>query len=148
MMVSGRTASGTAITGDAWFEHQWMTSHWLCSQTGKKDAPTAWMWFGIRLDSGDDLLVNMIWDYRTGGRRLCRAMRLTGDGLRHDSQDVEVETLRNWRSPATFISYLVETLIRIRPLGVELRFRPLTDDLSALLFIQTVHKRSERTIQV
>ena len=128
MMISGRSASGAEITGDAWFEHQSMTSHWLCSQTGEKDAPTAWMWFGVRLDKGDDLLIFLMWDCRTGGRRLCRAMRLSSEGPRRDAQDVEVETLRNWRSPATFISYPVETLIRIRPLGVELRFRPLADD--------------------
>ncbi len=128
MMISGRSATGAEITGDAWFEHQWMTSHWLCSHTGEKDAPMAWMWFGIRLDKGDDLLIFLMWDCRTGERRLCRTMRLGGEGLRRDAQDVEVETLRNWRSPATFISYPVETLIRVRSLGVELRFRPLADD--------------------
>ncbi|MFA5354222.1 MAG: polyprenyl synthetase family protein, partial [Thermodesulfovibrionales bacterium] len=134
MGISGQSGSGLPVQGEAWFEHQWMDSNWLCPRNTDQDSPTAWAWFGFSLDNGDDLHILVMWDVRSGERRFSSAMLQTAGGDRRDCHDITIETVRSWRSPATFVSYPVESRVLIPSLQADLSFRPITDEQEFHLF--------------
>jgi predicted secreted hydrolase len=118
LRVSG-TANGEAVSGVAWFDHEWSTTY-------LDPAADGWDWTGINLDDGGALVAFRIRPRQPGPDlwRYCALRHPDGRIERFD--DVQFEVLRSWQSPRTSTRYPVSiglVLPRRR-----LRLEPLFDD--------------------
>jgi predicted secreted hydrolase len=123
LRVRGRVLRGgrpTAVTGEAWLDHEWSSAYLEPGAAG-------WDWLGLNLDDGGALMAFRIRD-REGRTRWAAGTLRGADGsqraLRQD--EVEFRPGRRWRSPRTGVEYPVEFDVRAGPL--EFRLQPLMDD--------------------
>ena len=122
LRVSGniaRDGSTVAVTGEAWFDHEW-SSQYLDDKAG------GWDWIGINLDDGSALMAFKI-------RGLDGSTRWSGGTLRSGgtvqtlaANEVVFHGGREWISPRTGIKYPVEWRVTVGSREFELR--PLLDD--------------------
>jgi predicted secreted hydrolase len=123
MRVTGsirRERSANAVTGEAWFDHEW-SSEYLDSES------VGWDWIGINLDGGAALMAFRIRGI-TGEPRWAGGTYRGNDGKVQILQprDIEFRALRNWVSPRTRITYPVQWHIRAGAREIDLQ--PLLDD--------------------
>ena len=87
-----------AVTGEAWFDHQW--GDFISVGGG------GWDWFAINLDDGTDLTLSLVRD-ADGSYPLIYGTVVDRDGTtRHLDRDAfTVEVTDRWRSPATGADY-------------------------------------------
>ena len=104
LMVRG-TASGSAVTGTAWLDHEWSSQYMAAGAAG-------WDWCGINLDGGDSLMA-----FRMRGKD--GAVLFAPDG-------VTFQPLRTWKSPRTGTSYPVSMLVTSK--NRQFVLEPLMDD--------------------
>lgn len=123
LRVSGhiaRHARSTAVTGEAWLDHEWSSEYLDPEATG-------WDWIGLNLDDGGSV---MAFRMRNGqGRSIFGAatVRTPGGEVRSYSPDeVEFTPLRSWRSARTATDYPVSFRVRIGTRQFVLE--PLIDD--------------------
>ncbi|MFZ5557888.1 MAG: lipocalin-like domain-containing protein [Pseudomonadota bacterium] len=123
LAVEGRVARAgreAAVTGRAWFDHEW-------SSEIMDDNAVGWDWIGINLADGGAL---MAFRMRGGdGARYWAGGTLRGaDGATRAFAPEEIAFVpgRRWTSPRTGIAYPVEWKVRIGDLAIDLR--PLMDD--------------------
>lgn len=123
MQVSGHiTRGGTAdaVTGEAWFDHEWSSEYMDPQAAG-------WDWIGINLDDGSALMAfemrGLDGKPRWSGGTL-RAKDGTVQVLQPD--DVHFLAQRRWVSPRTAVEYPVQWQIRAGARTFELQ--PLLDD--------------------
>jgi len=118
MAVSGTLPEG-AVTGTAWFDHEW-TSTFLPEGTA------GWDWVGLRFADGAALMAYRFRDAR-GGTAYRGGTWIAPDRTtrRLGPADLSWRALRRWTSPDTGFTYPVEW--EIRALGRRLRVAALFD---------------------
>ena len=123
MRVSGvvtRHNAKEAVTGEAWFDHEWASSYLDPQALG-------WDWIGVNLDDGAALMAFRIRgpegsQHWAGGTLRSR----DGQVLNFGPNDVEFHPSREWTSPRTGIVYPVEWSVRAGNRTFEVS--PLLDD--------------------
>jgi predicted secreted hydrolase len=115
--VGGRTVG---VDGAAWFDHEWGTS-----QLGEGVA--GWDWFSLRLDDGRDLMVYRLRradgtpdPYSSG-----TVVRPDGSTTTLARDDVAIEPLDWWTSPATGGRYPVRWRLRVPAHDIDLEVEGL-----------------------
>lgn len=122
LAVSGRVRVGDsriAVTGSAWFDHEW-------SSEILDERAAGWDWIGLNLDDGGALMA-----FRIRGRDGRDVWR---DATLREGPDGPVRTrlaptftpLRQWRSVRSGASWPVQ--MRVSVAGRDLELRPLFDD--------------------
>jgi predicted secreted hydrolase len=115
-----REGRADAVTGEAWFDHEW-SSDYLDSQSA------GWDWIGINLDDGAALMAFRI-------RGLKGEARWAGGTLRSrdghidvlEPRDIAFAFSREWRSPRTGIAFPVQWHVHAGAREIDLV--PLLDD--------------------
>ncbi len=118
--VIARRGSRDAVSGEAWFDHEWSSEYLDAEAVG-------WDWMGINLDDGAALMA-----FRIRGAQ--GESRWAGGTLRESNGrmqilapgDVEFHAGRRWTSPRTQITYPVQW--RVRAGSREFELAPLIDD--------------------
>ncbi len=115
-----RNGRRRAVTGQAWFDHEW-------SSQLMDEAAVGWDWIGIHLQDGGALMAFRMRN-REGGTHWAGGTLRRPDGSVHTFEPEEVALIpgRRWTSPRSGITYPVEWTVRAGPL--ELRLEPLMDD--------------------
>ncbi len=109
LRVSGRVTRGTAttaVTGEAWLDHEWSSEYLDTEAVG-------WDWIGLNLDDGAALMAFRI--RGTGGEaRWAGGTLRSGDGRVQILQpaDVDFQAGARWTSPRTGIVYPVQWTVR------------------------------------
>ena len=105
----------TTVKGAAWFDHEWGTSQLGAEIVG-------WDWFSLRLDDGRDLMVYRM--RRSNGEADPRSsgtlVRADGRSSPLGRDDVKVEVVEWWPSPATGARYPVRWRLRVPAEGIDL----------------------------
>jgi geranylgeranyl pyrophosphate synthase len=121
---------GAAVSGSAWFDHQWGDMSWFASEdssTGQKRL-LGWDWFGINFNDGRAAIVLIHRDMETKKILTSNLVMIDENGATQIMTDFQVEPLRFWYSPKTCILYPVEWKISIPSLDGEWIFVPRGDD--------------------
>ncbi len=114
--VGGRSRP---VGGKAWMDHEYGTI-----SVGKREQ--GWDWFGIRLDDGSELMVNLIRDPRDESMTLFGTyVDNRGRPTRLSDADLRVLTKAFWYSHRTHSRYPAAWEIRVGPLGLVLDIKPL-----------------------
>ena len=127
LAVTGTVRAGPGapvpVTGLAWMDREWGTSALSPGIEG-------WDWFALQLDDGRDLMF-----YRLRGRD-GTASPFSGGSLtdaggrtrRLTADDVELEVVETWQSPASGATYPVAWDLRVPVEALELRLTPRMRD--------------------
>jgi predicted secreted hydrolase len=115
-----RGSATTAVTGEAWLDHEWSSQYLEAQAVG-------WDWIGLNLDDGGALMA-----FRIRGER--GEVRWAGGTLRSSAGDVQIlqpadvgfEPGTQWTSPRTGIVYPVQWSLRAGTRTLELT--PLLED--------------------
>ncbi len=126
LSARGRVGTGgnqTAVTGEAWFDHEWSTSALGPSAVG-------WDWFSLQL--GDDSELMLFEIRRADGSREAASggtlVARDGRTRRLRVTDVEIAVLERWKSPHTGATYPARWRIRVPSEELELEAEPLLGD--------------------
>jgi predicted secreted hydrolase len=110
------------VEGRSWLDREWGTSALSGDQVG-------WDWFGLQLDDGRELMV-----YRLRRRDGSADPRSTGTLVRADGstrslalEDIDIEVLENWSSPATGVRYPARFRLGVPSEGLSLETIPVLD---------------------
>jgi len=107
-----------AVTGSAWFDHQWGDMGNVLEQS--------WDWFGIQLDDGREI---MAFRMRVSGEEKLRGGSYSpaeGPPLRLKTDEIEITPQGEWKSPHTGCVYPRQWLLRIK--DQELIIKPAIED--------------------
>ena len=110
-------AKTLAVTGDAWFDHQW--GDFISVGAG------GWDWFAVNLDDGTDLTISLVRAadgtyplvYGTLVDAQGRARHLAGD-------DLDVAVTDEWKSAATGAAYPAGWTVSLPGEELEIRLSP------------------------
>ncbi len=123
LRVSGgisRHGSADAVSGEAWFDHEWSSEYLDAEAVG-------WDWIGINLNDGGALMAFRIRGARGEQRWAGGALRGADGGVQIlQPADIEFRPGRRWASPRTGISYPVQWRVRAGARMFDLE--PLLDD--------------------
>jgi len=126
MAARGRVGSDgreAAVTGEAWFDHEWSTS-------ALGPLAVGWDWWSLQLDDGREL---MFFEIRradgspepaSGGTLVAK----DGQSRRLRAADVEIAASEQWTSPHTRAEYPARWRVRVPSEELELDVRPLLAD--------------------
>jgi predicted secreted hydrolase len=106
-----------AVTGDAWFDHQW--GDFISVGAG------GWDWFAVNLDDGTDLTVSLV-RAADGTYPLVYGTLVDAQGrTRHlDGKDLAVAVTDEWTSPPTGTTYPAGWTITLPGEELEIRLSP------------------------
>jgi len=123
LAVSGaidRGGAHNAVTGEAWFDHEW-SSEYLDAQS------VGWDWIGINLNDGGALMAFRIRGTQGESRWAGGTLRSADGALQiFEPGDVEFRSTHVWKSPRTGITYPVQWHVRVG--SKEFDLEPLLDD--------------------
>lgn len=111
-----------AVSGIAWFDHEWSTNY-------MDEAAQGWDWAGLNLDDGGGV---MVWRMRDARGEAHAAAGKTREGspphhaIAYAREQIDWTALRHWRSPRTGVTYPVEWKVRMGERTI--RLQPLMDD--------------------
>jgi predicted secreted hydrolase len=95
-----------AVTGEAWFDHEW-SSEYLDAQA------TGWDWIGVNLNDGGALMAFRIRGSDGNARWAGGTLRAAEGQMRtFGPDDIRFQVNRHWVSPRTGVSYPVEITVR------------------------------------
>jgi predicted secreted hydrolase len=115
-----RKGIATAVTGEAWFDHEWSSEYLDAEASG-------WDWIGLNLADGSALMAFRIRGLQGEQRWAGGSYRGTDGQVRIlQPQEIDFREIRRWVSPRTGTSYPVEW--RVRAASHELTLQPLLDD--------------------
>jgi predicted secreted hydrolase len=119
----GTNGAGAAVTGEAWFDHEWSTSALGPQAVG-------WDWWSLQLGDGREL---MLFEIRRadGSREAASGGTLVakdGSVRRLQAPDFEVSVLDRWKSPHTGADYPARWRLRVPSEGLDLEVEPLVAD--------------------
>ena len=109
----------TAVSGEAWFDHEWSTS-----ALGK--GTVGWDWFSLQLDDQRELMYFQIRredggvEPASGGTLVDRG----GSTRRLAAADISLGVLGQWRSPGTGATYPARWRVRVPGEGLDLLVEP------------------------
>jgi predicted secreted hydrolase len=120
MTASGSVTLGErtlAVTGDAWFDHQW--GDFISVGAG------GWDWFAVNLDDGTDVTLSLV-RAADGTYPLVYGTVVAPDGTtRHlAGDDIVVGTGPTWTSPATGATYPAGWTVRLPGEALEIGLAP------------------------
>ncbi|MEX0821919.1 MAG: lipocalin-like domain-containing protein [Rhodothermales bacterium] len=115
-------ADSFEVAGLSWLDREWSTSALGPDQIG-------WDWFSLQLDDGRDLMFYRLRQTDGTASPYSNGVVVASDGAvrRLEVEDVELEPLRYWESPATGARYPVEWAVRVPSLSIDLRIAPVLD---------------------
>ena len=118
VLLDGRSL---AVTGTAWFDHQW--GDFISVGGG------GWDWFAVNLDDGTDLTISLVRD-ADGSYPLIYGTLVDAAGTtRHlDRAQLTVETGTTWTSPATGAVYPAAWTIAVPDEGLVIDLEPTVAD--------------------
>ncbi|MGI9246632.1 MAG: lipocalin-like domain-containing protein [Steroidobacteraceae bacterium] len=109
LAVSGeiaRAGRSMAVTGQAWFDHEWSSDY-------VDERALGWDWMGINLADGGALMAFRMRDAQ-GGARWAAATRRSGEDARSfEPGAVEWTPIATWTSPRTGVQYPVRWRVRV-----------------------------------
>jgi predicted secreted hydrolase len=110
------------VQGTAWFDHEWGSSQLGAEVVG-------WDWFSLRLDDARDLMVYRLRraDGAADPRSSGTVVRPGGGSSSLGRDDVEIEVLQWWTSPATDARYPTRWRLRVPSEGIDLEVRALLE---------------------
>jgi predicted secreted hydrolase len=108
-----------AVTGQAWFDHEWSNSYVDPQSVG-------WDWIGINLNDGGALMAFRMRDAQGQQRWAGATVRSADRDERFNPKEVEWTPLRHWRSPRTGVTYPIAWRVKVG--HREFTLRPLMDD--------------------
>jgi len=118
LKVTGQVTRGsvtTAVTGEAWLDHEWSSEYLDAKAVG-------WDWIGIDLDDGAALMAFRIRGADGGTRWAGGTLRsAAGEVQTLRPDDVSFLPQRRWQSPRTGIVYPVEWRVRAGAHDYELK---------------------------
>jgi len=124
-----------ALRGELWMDHQWGDYNWLIVQDAHAHSkPLGWVWFGITLQSGHDLMIMTHWDAASGETLAGHAVLAWQGVIEKEAHEILVRPLGTWRSPRTWIEYPVHWKLEIPAFGFQAVARPLVHDQEVPLF--------------
>jgi predicted secreted hydrolase len=114
---------GRAVSGAAWFDHEWGTS-----QLG--DGVVGWDWFSLRLEDGRDLMLYQLRQADGGASPHSSGTVVEIDGTTSTlaRDDAVIEVLDRWKSTATGAHYPVRWRLRVPTHDIDLEVRALLAD--------------------
>jgi predicted secreted hydrolase len=109
------------VTGSAWFDHQW--GDFISVGAG------GWDWFALNLSDGTDVTISLV-RAADGSFPLVygTAVDAAGATTHLDRDDVAVEVLDQWTSPATGATYPSGWRVRVAPLDLDVTVTPTVRD--------------------
>ena len=115
--------SRLAVSGAAWFDHEWGTS-----QLG--EGVVGWDWFSLRLEDGRDLMVYRLrrGDGSADPFSSGSLVAAGGEVINLDAEDVVLEPTGFWSSEASGGTYPSGWRLRLPRHAIELELRPLVLD--------------------
>ncbi len=120
MAATGTLTLGTetlAVTGDAWFDHQW--GDFISVGAG------GWDWFAVNLDDGTDLTVSLVRAADGTYPLVYGTLVDARGGTRHlGAEDLDVAVTDEWTSPATGATYPAGWTITLPGEQLEIRLSP------------------------
>ncbi|MGE5125315.1 MAG: lipocalin-like domain-containing protein [Betaproteobacteria bacterium] len=126
MAASGRIGlpeGGSDVAGEAWFDHEWSTS-------ALGEDAVGWDWFSLQLDDGRELMLFRIRRADGGVEPVSSGTLVQADGrtARLARDDVRLEVLRRWTSPATGARYPASWRVVVPAVQLDLWVAPRLDD--------------------
>jgi predicted secreted hydrolase len=119
----GTDGRGSAVTGEAWFDHEWSTSALGAGAVG-------WDWFSLQMGDGRELMFFEI--RREDGRRepASGGTLVEKDGRlrRLASADVQIEVLASWTSPRSKARYPARWRLRVPSEDLTIEIEPRLPD--------------------
>jgi len=117
--TAGPRGHTQAVTGQAWFDHQWGDF---------RVTALTWNWFAIQLDDDRDLMLFEL--FTPSGDKVLSFGTLSGNGpaIELGDQDFSIEPLASWTSKNTNITYPMGWRIRIPAHDMVLRLEPVARD--------------------
>jgi predicted secreted hydrolase len=120
MAATGTVTLGAeqlAVTGDAWFDHQW--GDFISVGGG------GWDWFAVNLDDGTDLTLSLVRG-ADGSYPLVYGTLVDAAGTtRHlEPADFDVAVTAHWTSPATGAAYPAAWTVVVPVEGLDIRLSP------------------------
>jgi predicted secreted hydrolase len=119
----GTDGTGTAVTGEAWFDHEWSTSALGPQAVG-------WDWWSLQLGDGRELMLFEI--RRTDGSRETASggtlVARDGSTRRLQAADFQITVVERWRSRTSGAEYPARWKARVPSEGIELDVEPLVSD--------------------
>jgi len=124
--ASGRVGLGErqrSASGEAWFDHEWSTSALGTGDVG-------WDWFSLQLGDGRELMYYRIRRADGSSEAVSAGTLVERDGRarRLAREEVRIEALRRWKSPATGLSYPAGWRVEVPSAGLLLRVEPWLED--------------------
>jgi predicted secreted hydrolase len=110
-----------AVTGEAWFDHQW--GDFISVGGG------GWDWFAVNLADGTDLTLSLVRD-ASGAYPLVYGTLVRPDGsVQHLARDAfAVDVLGSWTSPRTSARYPAGWRVRVPAAGLDITLQPTVAD--------------------
>jgi predicted secreted hydrolase len=126
LAVTGRLDAGDggrAVSGEAWFDHEWSTSALGPGAVG-------WDWLSLQLEDGLDLMYFRIRREDGSDEPVSRGTLVAGDGrTRHlRAAEILLDVLGSWTSPATGTRYPSRWRLRVPDAGLDLLVEPWVAD--------------------
>lgn len=112
-----------AVTGDAWFDHEWGTSQLGVGVVG-------WDWFSLRLDDGRDVMLYQLRRADGSEDRFTSGTIVSPGGktVRLLAEDFEIVPTEHWTSRRTGGTYPSRWRLRVPRYGLDLVVLPLLAD--------------------
>jgi len=117
---------GAAITGEAWFDHQWGELSWTHGE-GDEPQTLSWDWLGARFDDSSALIAWQRKARQTGEIVHSKAILFEPGKAPVTFDDAVMTPERQWRSTASMIDYPVEMRVEVPALGLDVVFAPTID---------------------
>lgn len=121
-----------ALTGTAWFDHEW-------GPGGLPAAAVGWDWFALQLDDGSDLML-----YRIRGRGGAATpfssgtfVSAAGESRAISWKDVDFKETAFWKSPRSGARYPARWTLGIAPLALSVTVTPLLPDQELVTELST-----------
>ncbi|MBC7983932.1 MAG: carotenoid 1,2-hydratase, partial [Candidatus Obscuribacterales bacterium] len=111
--------SKVAVTGKAWFDHEWSNSYVNAQSAG-------WDWVGINLNESDALMVFRMRDLQGRQRWAGGTLRTNNKVQTFTAEQIKWTPLQTWRSPRTGVEYPVAWRVNVGER--EFILRPLMND--------------------
>ena len=116
---AGLRGKEQAVTGTAWFDHQWGDF---------RTTLLGWEWFALQLDDGADIMLYQL--YSSEGKRLLVSGTYSKNGVSSvlGSDDVVSSPLSYWQSPLSAVKYPVKWSIEIPEHKINVTLAPVQNN--------------------
>ncbi len=112
-----------AVTGEAWFDHEYGTS-----QLG--DGVVGWDWFSVQLEDGRDLMLYRFRDERGSAAPFSAGTLIDADGRPRTLSPTEftIDSTSTWKSERSGTTYPSSWRLAVPSLAIDLRATPILPD--------------------